>query len=446
VTNDLQIKCQQRNPKLFLLFRVLFNSRFYYPVFSILFFDYGLSPEQFAVLNLVWALSIILFEVPSGALADQIGRKPLIVLSSVLMILEMFVLLVVEPGTQWVFAAFLCNRILSGFAEAAASGADEALAYDSLDPKNKDEHWATLLSSLMKWSAVGFLVASIIGGLVYDPSFMQKVLGFVGIDKTLSVQQTVKIPIFLTLLSGVLCLVFSVFLIEAPFQRAKESIWASVKNSFVGVAETGKWIAQSKVMWLLLFLGVILDSSVRLFLTVSSDYYRLVQIPVAYYGLISAAASLLGMLTAGLMERMLKNRTADANFVSLVIVIFVSLIGVAFSIPYWGMIFVIPFGLGMRFLQFYLSYYINRVTASSRRATALSFKGLAMNLGYGAMNVGYALQSHHLSAQGVERDHQLSEAMKLWPWIFALLVLTFVIIFKRTTKKSFDELIQESKI
>jgi len=42
---------------------------------------------------------------------------------------------------QLVFAAFLLNRILSGLAEALASGADEALAYDSLKMEGRAADW-----------------------------------------------------------------------------------------------------------------------------------------------------------------------------------------------------------------------------------------------------------------------------------------------------------------
>ncbi|MFT7293048.1 MAG: hypothetical protein ACI87Q_000894, partial [Pseudohongiellaceae bacterium] len=54
------------NLRRFIVFRLLYTARFYYPVFTILFLDYGLSLEQFAILNLVWALTIVFAEVPSG--------------------------------------------------------------------------------------------------------------------------------------------------------------------------------------------------------------------------------------------------------------------------------------------------------------------------------------------------------------------------------------------
>jgi len=123
----------QRNLSLFTWFRVLFTARFYYPVFSILFLDLGITLEMFSILNLVWAASIVLLEVPSGALADVVGRKKLVVFGASLYVVEISLLLFAPAhGGAWLFAALILNRILSGAAEACISGADEALAYDSL--------------------------------------------------------------------------------------------------------------------------------------------------------------------------------------------------------------------------------------------------------------------------------------------------------------------------
>ena len=61
------------NIRCFVAFRLLFNARFYYPVFTILFLDYGLTIEQFALLNSVWAATIVIAEVPSGALVANLN-------------------------------------------------------------------------------------------------------------------------------------------------------------------------------------------------------------------------------------------------------------------------------------------------------------------------------------------------------------------------------------
>lgn len=112
---DLALK--QPNIRSFIAFRILFNARFYYPVFTILFLDFGLSLEQFAILNAAWAATIVLLEVPSRALADTIGRRNLVIAAAVIMILEMALLCFAPIGNMpIVFYLFLINRILSGAA------------------------------------------------------------------------------------------------------------------------------------------------------------------------------------------------------------------------------------------------------------------------------------------------------------------------------------------
>ncbi len=83
-----------RNVRLFIAFRLFFMARFYYPVFSILFLDFGITVSQFALLNAIWAAVIVVAEVPSGALADTIGRKRLLVATGAMTVVDLFLLCV----------------------------------------------------------------------------------------------------------------------------------------------------------------------------------------------------------------------------------------------------------------------------------------------------------------------------------------------------------------
>ena len=60
-----------KNARLFVAFRVLFNARFYYPVLAVLFLDLGLTIDQYALLNVAWAVSIVLCELPLVVLLLQ---------------------------------------------------------------------------------------------------------------------------------------------------------------------------------------------------------------------------------------------------------------------------------------------------------------------------------------------------------------------------------------
>ena len=116
------------NPGRYVWFTALYNARAYYPILAILFLDLGLTLDQYVMLNLVWAATIFLFEVPSGALADTLGRKNLLVTASLLMVAEMSCLLFAPKDGGWLlFSLCVANRLLSGLSEAAASGAAAAL-------------------------------------------------------------------------------------------------------------------------------------------------------------------------------------------------------------------------------------------------------------------------------------------------------------------------------
>src|SRR6201999_4672204 len=86
----------ERNWRRFVLFRVLFNSRFYYPVLAVFFLDLGVRATEYTLLNFAWALAIVFTDLPAGVMADRIGRKPLVVAAAIFMVLEM-ILLSVAP-------------------------------------------------------------------------------------------------------------------------------------------------------------------------------------------------------------------------------------------------------------------------------------------------------------------------------------------------------------
>ena len=171
-----------RNIPLFVAFRVLFNARWYYPVLGVLFLDFGLSIQQYALLNVAWAVAIVGLEVPSGALADQLGRKRMVVFAAILMVVEMAVFAFAPRGNpSLLFALFLVNRVLSGAAEASASGADEALAYDSLVVDGRADEWPRVLERLMRWQAAAFFITMMLGATFYDARFVQSVLDGLGL-------------------------------------------------------------------------------------------------------------------------------------------------------------------------------------------------------------------------------------------------------------------------
>jgi MFS family permease len=440
---------EHSNARLFVWFRILFNCRFYYPVFTILFLDLGLSLGEFAALNVVWALTSVVLEVPSGALADRFGRRPLVVAAGVLMVLEMAVLCLMQPGQHdlvlWLFVA---NRVLSGAAEACASGADEALAYDSLPKAERTTLWPQIMARLSRGMALGFVVSSITGSVLYDAQSLTGALHFLGLDVTVVKSVSMKLPLLLGLGTALACLGVTLRMTEVREPVPKTALLQSIRESWISILQTGGWIWRTKAAFALIVFGLVFDSVIRLFLTVASNFYRLVGIEEGWYGVIGTCVSLLGLVTASWMETSAKVMNARQNFIWLGLLVLGGLMAAAHPQRGWaGVVLVVPLFLSMRFLQFFLSHYLNEIVDSERRATALSFRGLTMNLAYGTLTLLFGWQTGwvgghlHLSA---DDPRVFAAALQWWPWWFAATVLVAgVWMWVRTFSTGKDERIAE---
>lgn len=379
------------NIRLFIIFRVLFNARFYYPIFSILFLDFGLSLSQFAVLNAVWAATIVLCEVPSGALADTIGRRNLLVFAGLLMVIEIGLwAFVPRDNLQLLFWVFVVNRILSGMAEAAASGADEALAYDSLKREGDINDWGRVLEKQIQFQSAGFVIAMTLGGALYDPNLMQKVTDFLGMGLLISQETTLRIPLYLTLVTAILTLLTTLRMKEIGDTNSSETS-SSIASAFRLTIQAGRWMFQTPFVLCVILAGLLFDSIIRMLLTMASQYYRLIDIPEALFGILGSGLALFGFVIPKIARRLSMQRSPTFNLAIVTIVTLSGLIGMCFFWPIWGLLPALLLFCSMYFIGFFISHYLNRATASEQRATVLSFKGLFFNLGYGLIGILYSL-------------------------------------------------------
>jgi MFS family permease len=386
---------RHRNIRLFILFRVLFNARFYYPVFTVLFLDMGLSLEQFLLLNAVWAGTIILLEVPSGAMADTIGRRNLVVIAAFGMVLEMALLSFLPLGSSLlVFWGLLLNRVISGTAEAMASGADEALAFDTLKAHQEELQWPRVLDLQMRIQAGAFVFAMLLGAAVYDASAINWVLSLVGSEATVNPAHSLRFPLYLCLVTAVFALTTALSMREPPGDSFGGATGAGVsptlRRATATVLQTGSWIIRTPVVLLIIAAAMTFDSTARTIITLASEYYRYINLPTYAFGLMGAGLGLLGTVAPIYARKLVERKTPLFNWSLLAVILGLTLLGMSFTIPYWGAIPVIGIGLSLTLIRFFSSHYLNAaVTDSRRRATVLSIQSLCTNLTYGGAGLIY---------------------------------------------------------
>lgn len=427
------------NIRRFIAFRVFFNARFYYPVFTVLFLDFGLTIEQFALLNVIWAISIVCLEVPSGALADTIGRRPLVIAAAAIMVVEI-ALICFAPigGSPWLFPLFALNRLLSGAAEASASGADEALAYDSLAARGLEGHWGDVLERQMRLQSLAFVGAMVLGALAYDHERINAFLGFLGSGLRVEKELAMRLPLFGTLVLALFAFASAVGF-EEPTRpaRAAASFGKVARESFFRTLRSGGWILRTPLAFMILLAGLLFDHVVRMILTLNSEFYRVIGLPEASYGLIGAALATLGVFMPRLGRELATRRSKAANFFILAGGALLGIWLMARFAPYWSAL-PMAFVYATIFLNGYLvSRYLNEIADSDQRATVLSFKGLTFNLAYGAIGLAYAqLVANLRSGSDVEpaREALFAEAFSWFPPYFlaaaCLVALTGAILLR----------------
>lgn len=133
----------------------------------IVFYQGKISPAEISTLVSLQFLFQMIMELPSGALADLIGRKFTILLGFIAGALSSFIVLWADN-----FGGFLIAILLMGLSDSFRSGAEEALIFDSLKQDNEENQTEKVYANNNIIYQIGLILATASGGLIY--SFNQK--------------------------------------------------------------------------------------------------------------------------------------------------------------------------------------------------------------------------------------------------------------------------------
>lgn len=183
-----------------------------YATYAILIVDYGVSPIELSILLSSWSASTLVFELPSGALADRLSRRWLLV-SACLFKAACFFVWFLYP-TFW---GFLCGFVLWGLESAIRSGAEEALVYEAVQRERTSSDFERVFGRGAAAGSLGTGLAFLAGGYLVDS---------IGFDLVLIL--SVVVPLF-----GVLPVLTWRDPISAEWKRAQLS-FAQTLTSGIG--------------------------------------------------------------------------------------------------------------------------------------------------------------------------------------------------------------------
>lgn len=152
----------QRNLKIG-YFLALANELYLPIAIWLLFYLKYLDFTQVAIIGALSTISSNLFEIPTGAISDLIGRKWTLFFSFLLSSLG---LVIISSGN--VFIVFAIGRVISGLGVSLFSGTHESLMYDTAKSLKKEHTYDSIVAKIETTTWIGLFIASIIGGIIYD--------------------------------------------------------------------------------------------------------------------------------------------------------------------------------------------------------------------------------------------------------------------------------------
>ncbi len=337
------------------------------PIFVPLLQGYGLSMAQILQTQAVFALTIALFEVPSGYIADLWGRRNAVLLGSGLNGVAWLILLQADG-----FGDFLLYECLLGLGFSLISGADLALLYDT------EVHLAERglpggagagrsLSRLIALEAAASGVAGIVAG----------VLLLWSLDLVVAVQAV----------TGFIPLLLALLLVEPP-RLVRTVDHRDNAREILRLLLFGRPV----VLWTAFAIAVFGLLAVYM-IWIYQKYWELQGVPLAWFGYLWAAFALTVSLGARYTEALERWLGTRGLLLLVALLPLLGLLGMALGSGWAGVIwgFALQLSRGISMSLFYEA--LNRRVPGDFRATVNSLVSLGIRATFIASGpaLGFAL-------------------------------------------------------
>lgn len=344
------------------------------PVFVPLLQGHGLSMSQVLQTQALFALTIALFEVPSGYFADLYGRRLAILIGSALNAVGFLSLLWADS-----FLDFVIYEVILGVGFSLISGTDLALLYDTEVYLQSEE--------LPGGAGAGKSVSRLI-------SVEAGASGIAGIAASLLLLWSMDGVILMQVCAGVLPLILAAFLVEVPKAQSETNHRDNMRQ-IVELLLFGKPV----VFWTGFAISVFGLLSIYVF-WIYQKYWELQGVPLEAFGYIWAgfalAVSVSARFTAGLEKRM----GTRGLLILIAIMPLLGLLGMALGGGWMGVAFglLIQLSRGISMSLFYEA--LNSRVPGDFRATVNSLVSLGVRAIFIVTGpvLGYALDSLGMQA------------------------------------------------
>jgi len=337
-------------PKYYLFMALRYGMFFFIPIFVLYLKTKGITITQVMLLQAVYCLMVFTLEIPTGAIADQIGRKKTIAIGSAFGAAGILYYAFAET-----FTGFILAETILALGTVMISGADTSLLYDTLKILKRETHFKKIQG---RANAIGFTaaaLASLAGGWLYT------------IDARLPMIAA-SLPFAIT--------VFVALSMREPASSGTPTLAETISLIKTGIRFTA---THKQVRWLVLYTAIYSAFSFAMFWLYQPFLIR-AGISVIYFGPVFAAINLLVALGAFSSHRIENIIGEKASLIMIPALTVIALILLSTGHLLLGFIAIILGQFAWGYSDPVINDYINRHIASRSRATILSINSLSISM------------------------------------------------------------------
>ncbi|MBN2142026.1 MFS transporter [Candidatus Woesearchaeota archaeon] len=378
----------------YFLYQFLSQWTLFLPFIIFYFLEIGYGLTQIMIFTAGMSLTVFVSEIPTGYIADRIGRKGSIIISAVLLISSTSILFFAES-----FFLLLLSYVLLGLSDAFVSGADSALIYDTLLSKKREKEYKKIEGRAHFFAEMGVITSSLMGAAV--------------------ITRGIKWTIAFSLVGYVI-----MFFVALSFKEPKiynKIAPLPLKKELLSLGDILKRSLKHKVLLgLFMYMFLVMGTSNVIF-TIYQPYFSDASIPLPWYGIIFAVMSVftgLAALKAHWVEEKLGVR---GSLIMIPLILSLSLLGAGFFYAWYGVAFFFLREMVRGFVFPVLGDYTHKIAKSEERATVLSIGSMFSRVGYGLIALAF----------GVFGDAFGLQPTLLWLGVMVGILFIGVIFFTR---------------
>lgn len=341
----------ERNIRLFKIYSLFDELLILGPIMVLYLFEKGLTFSQIMYLQAFSAVIIVFFEVPTGAIADKVGRKHSIAMSKILWMASL--LIYITGQTFW---HFILAELVFSIGLTLKSGADTALLYDTLIHLDRVGDFTRIQGQARSYIYVTQAFGSILAGLVYT------------VD--------IHLPFILSVAFMGVSLIIAILFAEPPIEGKKGRYGQAYLEQ---IRESGRYVFEHPKIRSVLVFAMVFFALMRCGFWLYQPYMETVGLPVAAFGFFFFAFNMTAAFLSRQAYRVVKV-TGRRTMVSMVALMGVSflLMGLIPAAAATGFILLQQMGRGLYSPM--INRFTNKHIPSDKRSTVLSFISLGTSL------------------------------------------------------------------